>query len=67
MEHVLASVAIYFALPLVLGGLLVGLRALVDGLAWVIHGPPTKPPDPEPVRAEIIVPIPLARLGNLNP
>ncbi len=67
MEHVLTTVAIYLALPVVLGGLLVGLRALVDGLAWLIHGPPPKPPDPEPVRTETIVPIPLARLGTFSP
>ncbi|MBL8831669.1 MAG: hypothetical protein JNL71_04710 [Rhodospirillales bacterium] len=67
MENVLAAVTIYFALPFALGGLLAGLRALVDGLAWLIHGPPPKPPDPEPVKAETIVPIPLARLGAFSP
>lgn len=67
MGNVLAAVTIYFALPFALGGLLVGLRALVDGLARLIHGPPPRPPEPEPARRETIVPIPLARLGAFSP
>jgi len=61
MPNFLIFIAIYFVLPFGVGTLAVTLRALVDGLAWLIHGPPSSPPATplEPRTA-----IPLARLGR---
>ena len=61
MSNFLIFIAIYFVLPFGVGTLAVTLRALVDGLAWLIHGPPA--PDPA-ASQEARVPIPLARLSS---
>lgn len=61
MSNFLVAIAIYFALPFGVGTLAVTLRALVDGLAWLIHGPPSQPPATPP---EPGIPIPLSRLGT---
>jgi len=61
MSNFLIAIAIYFILPFGIGTLAVTLRALVDGLAWLIHGPPA--PDPTALPDERI-PIPLARLDT---
>jgi hypothetical protein len=59
MSNFLLAIAIYFILPFGVGALAVTLRALVDGLAWLIHGPPASDPAAPP---ESRIPIPLARL-----
>ena len=59
MSNFLIAIAIYFALPFGIGGLAVTLRVLVDGLAWLIHGPAVSDPTTSP---EARVAIPLARL-----
>jgi len=59
MSNFLIFIAIYFALPFGVGTLAVMLRALVDGLAWLIHGPDVADPAASP---EARIPIPLARL-----
>jgi hypothetical protein len=59
MSNFLIAIAIYFVLPFGVSTLAVTLRVLVDGLAWLIHGPdPAAPATPPEAR----VPIPLARL-----
>lgn len=59
MSNFLVAIAIYYVLPFGIGSLAVTLRVLVDGLAWLIHGPSSPPPAPPP---EPRIPIPLARL-----
>ena len=59
MSNFLVAIAIYFVLPFGVGTLTVTLRALVDGLAWLIHGPDPAAPA---ASSEACVPIPLARL-----
>lgn len=61
MSNFLVAIAIYFILPFGIGSLAVTLRALVDALAWLIHGPSSPPPS---TVQEPCVPIPLAPLGR---
>jgi hypothetical protein len=61
MSNFLIAIAIYFVLPFGVATLASTLRALVDGLAWLIHGPPSLPPTPPP---EPRTAIPLARVGR---
>jgi len=65
MSNFLIAIAIYFVLPFGVGALAVSLRALVDGLAWLIHGPDAASPAAPPSDAwmERYMPIQLRHLS----